>query len=72
MRLWEFAVRRWQFTLLLFGLLLGVGFTTLRNIPRAEDPEFHAPDNPSFVDDTPILDEFLAAAAQHKAAAYTI
>ena len=43
MRLWEFAVRRWQFTLLLFGLLLGVGFTTLKNIPRAEDPEFHAP-----------------------------
>jgi multidrug efflux pump subunit AcrB len=43
MRLWEFAVRRWQFTLLLFGLLLGVGYTTLKNIPRAEDPEFHAP-----------------------------
>lgn len=35
-------------------------------------PEFHAPDDPSFVDDTPILDEFLAAAAQHKSAAYTI
>ena len=35
-------------------------------------PEFHAPDDRSFVDDTPILDEFLAAAAQHKAAAYTI
>ena len=34
-------------------------------------PEFHAPDDPSFVDDTPILDEFLAAAAQHKSAAYT-
>jgi multidrug efflux pump subunit AcrB len=43
MRLWEFAVRRWQFTLLLFGLLLGVGYSTLMNIPRAEDPEFHAP-----------------------------
>ena len=43
MRLWEFAVRRWQFTLLLFGLLLGVGYTTLKNIPRSEDPEFHAP-----------------------------
>jgi len=43
MRLWEFAVRRWQFTLLLFGLLLGMGYSTLRNIPRAEDPEFHAP-----------------------------
>jgi multidrug efflux pump subunit AcrB len=42
-RPWEFAVRRWQFTLLLFGLLLGVGYTSLKNIPRAEDPEFHAP-----------------------------
>jgi hypothetical protein len=35
-------------------------------------PEFHAPDDPSVLDDRPILDEFLAAAAQHKAAAYTI
>ena len=43
MRLWEFAVRRWQFTLLLFGLLLGMGYSTLKNIPRAEDPEFHSP-----------------------------
>ena len=33
-------------------------------------PEFHAPDDPSFVDDTPILDEFLAAASRHRAAAY--
>ncbi|HET7203004.1 MAG TPA: efflux RND transporter permease subunit [Steroidobacteraceae bacterium] len=43
MRLWAFAVRRWQFTLLLFGLLIAVGISTLHNIPRAEDPEFHAP-----------------------------
>jgi putative glutamine amidotransferase len=35
-------------------------------------PEFHAPDDPSFVDDTPILDEFLAAAMQHKSAAYAL
>jgi putative glutamine amidotransferase len=35
-------------------------------------PEFHAPEDPSFIDDTPILDEFLAAAGRHKAAAYTI
>ena len=35
-------------------------------------PEFHAPDDASFIDDTPILDEFLAAARQHKAAAYAI
>ncbi|MGI9245288.1 MAG: efflux RND transporter permease subunit [Steroidobacteraceae bacterium] len=43
MSLWGFAVRRWQFTLLLFGLLIAVGLTTLHNIPRAEDPEFHPP-----------------------------
>jgi putative glutamine amidotransferase len=35
-------------------------------------PEFHAPDDPSFLDDTPILDEFLAAAREHKAAAYAL
>jgi putative glutamine amidotransferase len=35
-------------------------------------PEFHAPDDPSFIDDTPILDDFLAAAARHKAAAFAI
>jgi putative glutamine amidotransferase len=35
-------------------------------------PEFHAPGDASFIDDTPILDDFLAAAAQHKSAAYTI
>ena len=35
-------------------------------------PEFHTLDDRSFVDDTPILDEFLAAASQHKSAAYAI
>jgi putative glutamine amidotransferase len=35
-------------------------------------PEFHAPDDPSFVDDTPILDDFLAYASRHKAAAFAI
>ena len=35
-------------------------------------PEFHAPDDPSFVDDTPILDDFLAYATRHKSAAYAI
>jgi putative glutamine amidotransferase len=35
-------------------------------------PEFHAPGDPSFIDDTPILDEFLRHAAQHKAAAFAL
>ncbi|MCI0344554.1 MAG: efflux RND transporter permease subunit, partial [Chloroflexi bacterium] len=43
MRIWAFSVRRWQFTLVLFGLLIAVGVNAYRNIPRSEDPEFHAP-----------------------------
>ncbi len=43
MRIWDFSVRRWQFTLVLFGLLIAVGVNAYLNIPRSEDPEFHAP-----------------------------
>ena len=43
MRIWAFSVRRWQFTLVLFGLLIAVGVNAYLNIPRSEDPEFHAP-----------------------------
>ena len=35
-------------------------------------PEFHPPGDPSFIDDTPILDDFLAAAAAHKDAEYAL
>jgi multidrug efflux pump subunit AcrB len=43
LRIWKFSVERWQFTLVLFGLLIAVGVSSLLNIPRSEDPEFHAP-----------------------------
>ncbi|MCX5736919.1 MAG: efflux RND transporter permease subunit, partial [Proteobacteria bacterium] len=43
MRIWAFSVRRWQFTLVLFGLLIAVGVNSFLNIPRSEDPEFHVP-----------------------------
>jgi multidrug efflux pump subunit AcrB len=43
LRIWKFSVERWQFTLVLFGLLVAVGVNSLLNIPRSEDPEFHAP-----------------------------
>ena len=43
MRIWKFSVERWQFTLVLFALLIAVGVSALLNIPRSEDPEFHAP-----------------------------
>jgi multidrug efflux pump subunit AcrB len=42
-RIWAFSVRRWQFTLVLFGLLAAVGINAFLNIPRSEDPEFHVP-----------------------------
>jgi putative glutamine amidotransferase len=35
-------------------------------------PEFHDPDDPTFVDDTPLLDDFLNHAAQHKDAAFAL
>ncbi len=43
MRIWAFCVRRWQFTLVMFGLLAAVGVNSLLNIPLSEDPEFHVP-----------------------------
>ncbi|MCC7197942.1 MAG: efflux RND transporter permease subunit [Gammaproteobacteria bacterium] len=43
MSLWEFAVRRWQFTLVVFTLLIAVGVATFANIPRAEDPSLTFP-----------------------------
>ena len=43
MRVWAFAVRQWQFTLVLFGLLVAVGLNSYVNMPRAEDPSFSFP-----------------------------
>ncbi|HKU40590.1 MAG TPA: efflux RND transporter permease subunit, partial [Polyangiales bacterium] len=36
----EFAVRRWQFTLVLFIALIALGLNALLHIPKAEDPTF--------------------------------
>jgi putative glutamine amidotransferase len=35
-------------------------------------PEFHPPGDRTFIDDTPLLDDFLATAARHKSAAYAL
>jgi multidrug efflux pump subunit AcrB len=43
MSLWSFAVRRWQFTLVMFALLIALGIASLSNIPRSEDPSFPFP-----------------------------
>jgi len=41
--LWGFAVQRWQFTLVLFGLLIALGVSSLNAIPRSEDPNLDFP-----------------------------
>jgi multidrug efflux pump subunit AcrB len=43
MRLVDFAVRRWQFTVLLFLMLIALGGMSWLTIPRAEDPSFPVP-----------------------------
>ncbi|GAB3926389.1 efflux RND transporter permease subunit [Larkinella terrae] len=40
MKISEFAVRNYQFTLILFLMTIVVGLTTLFTMPRNEDPEF--------------------------------
>lgn len=43
MSLWAFAVRRWQFTSVVFVLLVALGAFALLAIPRQEDPTFPIP-----------------------------
>lgn len=43
MNISSFAVRRWQFTLVLFGMLLALGVSSLFAIPKSEDPTFPFP-----------------------------
>jgi multidrug efflux pump subunit AcrB len=38
-----FAVRRWQFTLVAFGLLVMLGVNAFFSVPRSEDPHFPIP-----------------------------
>lgn len=43
MKISEFAVKNYQFTLIIFVLVLGLGLNSLFNMPRGEDPEFEGP-----------------------------
>ncbi len=43
MKIAEFSVKNWQFTLIIFVLLLALGLNSLFNMPRGEDPETTAP-----------------------------
>ena len=43
MKFIQFFVKNYQFTLVIFVALLLLGYNSLRNMPRAEDPPFGAP-----------------------------
>ncbi len=43
MRLTEFSVKNYQFTLIVFVALVAIGLNSLFNMPRGEDPDFTAP-----------------------------
>lgn len=43
MKISEFSVKNYQFTLILFVMLLVLGLNALFNMPRGEDPPFEAP-----------------------------
>jgi multidrug efflux pump subunit AcrB len=46
MKMTSFFVRNWQFTLVLFIMVIVVSATTLLSMPRAEDPEINPPQFP--------------------------
>src|ERR1700748_3104019 len=43
MKISEYAVKNYQFTLIIFIIIITLGITTILNMPRSEDPEVHAP-----------------------------
>jgi len=44
MKISEYAVKNYQFTLIIFIMIVAVGITTILNMPRAEDPELSSPE----------------------------
>ncbi len=43
MKISSYAVKNYQFTLIIFIMIIVLGITTIMNMPRSEDPEVHAP-----------------------------
>ena len=46
MKISEYAVKNYQFTLVIFLMIIVLGVTTLFTMPRSEDPEIDAPQFP--------------------------
>jgi multidrug efflux pump subunit AcrB len=46
MKISDYAVKNYQFTLVIFLMIIALGVTTILTMPRSEDPELHAPQYP--------------------------
>lgn len=49
MKISDYAVKNYQFTLVIFMMIIALGATTIINMPRSEDPELNAPQYPIVV-----------------------
>lgn len=49
MKISDYAVKNYQFTLVIFLMIIALGVTTILNMPRSEDPELNAPQYPIVV-----------------------
>ncbi len=49
MKISEYAVKNYQFTLVIFIMVIVLGISTIMTMPRSEDPETHAPTFPIIV-----------------------
>ncbi len=43
MKISEFSVKNWQFTIIIFVMVMAIGINSLFNMPRGEDPNFKSP-----------------------------
>jgi len=49
MRISNYAVKNYQFTLIMFVMVIVLGVTTIMDMPRAEDPDMNAPQYPIII-----------------------
>lgn len=49
MKISDYAVKNYQFTLVIFIMVIVLGISTILTMPRSEDPEIHAPTFPVIV-----------------------
>ncbi len=49
MKISDYAVKNYQFTLIMVLMVMALGITTVLNMPRAEDPDMNPPNFPVVV-----------------------